>query len=208
MTTSEAMVRMRIETERDQVVADGSESRHHASNASRTRARLGRAWCLVAHRTRQRPGLRRRDHSDGAGPCNPDHRHGARCRLWRGEAHEGTLPIAERVPSESMSQRTCSQRRGELGPLSSSDCHRLAASPTTASTGRSCRWCSSTSRIRRYCSASWRGWSERRVLGAGHEPSDLHRSRFGPIADADGEVLWRSGRYFERGYTDEPAGAE
>ena len=29
----------------------------------------------------------------------------------------------------------------------------------------------------------------------------------GPIADPDGEVLWRSGRYFETGFTDEPAGS-
>lgn len=29
----------------------------------------------------------------------------------------------------------------------------------------------------------------------------------GPIVDSDGEVLWRPGRYFDIGYTDEPAGA-
>lgn len=28
----------------------------------------------------------------------------------------------------------------------------------------------------------------------------------GPISDSDGEVLWRPGRYFDTGYTDEPAG--
>ncbi len=27
-----------------------------------------------------------------------------------------------------------------------------------------------------------------------------------PIADADGELLWRPGRYFDLGYTEEPAG--
>ena len=27
-----------------------------------------------------------------------------------------------------------------------------------------------------------------------------------PIVDDDGELLWRPGRYFDRGYTEEPAG--
>jgi SAM-dependent methyltransferase len=29
-----------------------------------------------------------------------------------------------------------------------------------------------------------------------------------PIEDHDGEILWRPGRYFDEGYTDEPAGAQ